>query len=78
MGPEGLAFSDPFGGVVSLAYFHPIVMTTLVFGLTIAIATETTGEIRMLVDFTLARPLGRQTLVIRTIAVLVVRGRCCC
>ena len=73
VGPEGLAFMS-FGGVVSLGYFHPIVMTTLV-GLTIAIATETTGEIEMrFVDFTLARALGRQTLVIRTIVVLVVAG----
>ena len=73
VGPEGLAFMS-FGGVVSLGYFHPIVMTALV-GLTIAIATETTGEIEMrFVDFTLARPLGRQTLVIRTIVVLVVAG----
>jgi hypothetical protein len=73
VGPEALAFMS-FGGVVSLGYFHPIVMTTLV-GLTIAIATETTGEIEMrFVDLTLARPLGRQVLVMRTVVVLVVAG----
>jgi ABC-2 type transport system permease protein len=69
VGPEALAFMS-FGGVVSLGYFHPIVMTTLV-GLTIAIATEATGEIEMrFVDLTLARPLPRQALVIRTLVVL--------
>jgi beta-exotoxin I transport system permease protein len=73
VGPEALAFMS-FGGVVSLGYFHPIVMTTLV-GLTIAIATETTGEIEMrFVDLALARPLGRQALVVRTVVVLVVAG----
>ena len=69
VGPEALAFMS-FGGVVSLGYFHPIVMTALV-GVTIAIATEATGEIEMrFVDLTLARPLLRQALVIRTLAVL--------
>jgi ABC-2 type transport system permease protein len=71
VGPEALAFMS-FGGVVSLGYFHPIVMTALV-GLTIAIATETTGEIEMrFVDLTLARPLWRETLVIRTLVVLAI------
>jgi ABC-type transport system involved in multi-copper enzyme maturation permease subunit len=69
VGPEALAFMS-FGGVVSLGYFHPIVITALV-GLTIAIATETTGEIEMrFVDLTLARPLSRQALVVRTLVVL--------
>jgi beta-exotoxin I transport system permease protein len=73
VGPEALAFMS-FSGVVSLGYFHPIVMTALV-GVTIAIATEATGEIEMrFVDLTLARPLPRQALVIRTIAVLAVAG----
>jgi beta-exotoxin I transport system permease protein len=73
VGPEALAFMS-FGGVVSLGYFHPIVMTALV-GLTIAIATETTGEIEMrFVDLALARPLRRQALIIRTLVVLAVAG----
>ena len=71
VGPEALAFMS-FGGVVSLGYFHPIVMTALV-GLTIAIATEATGEIETrFVDLALARPLPRQALVVRTIVVLAV------
>src|SRR5262245_31469222 len=73
VGPEALAFMS-FGGVVSLGYFHPIVITSLV-GITIAIATEATGEIEMrFVDLTLARPLPRQALVIRTIVVLAMTG----
>jgi ABC-type transport system involved in multi-copper enzyme maturation permease subunit len=73
VGPEALAFMS-FSGVVSLGYFHPIVMTALV-GITIAIATEATGEIEMrFVDLTLARPLPRQALVIRTIVVLAIAG----
>jgi ABC-2 type transport system permease protein len=71
VGPEALAFMS-FGGVVSLGYFHPIVITALV-GLTIAIATEATGEIETrFVDLTLARPLAREALVIRTLIVLAV------
>jgi ABC-type transport system involved in multi-copper enzyme maturation permease subunit len=71
IGPEALAFMS-FSGVVSLGYFHPIVMTALV-GLTIAIATEATGEIEMrFVDLALARPLPRQALVIRTVIVLAI------
>ena len=47
-------------------------MTALV-GLTIAIATESTGEIEMrFVDLTLARSLGREALVTRTLVVLVI------
>jgi beta-exotoxin I transport system permease protein len=73
VGPEALAFMS-FGGVVSLGYFHPIVITALV-GLTIAIATEATGEIETrFVDLTLARPLAREALVIRTLIVLAVAG----
>lgn len=73
VGPEALAFMS-FGGVVSLGYFHPIVITALI-GLTIAIATEATGEIETrFVDLTLARPLPREALVIRTLIVLAVAG----
>jgi ABC-2 type transport system permease protein len=73
VGPEALAFMS-FGGVVSLGYFHPIVITALV-GLTIAIATEATGEIETrFVDLTLARPVPREALVIRTLIVLAVAG----
>ena len=73
VGPEALAFMS-FGGVVSLGYFHPIVITALV-GLTIAIASESTGEIETrFVDLTLARPLSREALVIRTLIVLAVGG----
>jgi ABC-2 type transport system permease protein len=72
-GPEALAFMS-FSGVVSLGYFHPIVMTALV-GTMIAVATEPTGEIEMrFVDLTLARPVGRRTLVTRTLAVALVAG----
>jgi ABC-type transport system involved in multi-copper enzyme maturation permease subunit len=70
-GSEALAFMS-FSGVVSLGYFHPIVMTALV-GLTIAIATELTSEIESrFVDLSLARPLHRHMLVTRTLIVLAV------
>lgn len=63
-----------FTGVVSLGYFHPIVIAALV-GLAITIATEATGEVeRRFVDLTLARPITRRQLVTRTLIVLVVSG----
>lgn len=63
-----------FTGVVSLGYFHPIVLAALV-GLTIAIATEPAAEIETrFVDLTLARPVARTQVVTRTLIVLVVSG----
>jgi beta-exotoxin I transport system permease protein len=63
-----------FTGVVSLGYFHPIVLTALV-GLAIGIATEPAGEVETrFVDLTLARPVARATLVTRTLIVLVASG----
>jgi len=60
-----------FGGVVSLGYFHPIVIVALV-GLAVAIATEPAAEVETrFVDLTLARPLARTALVTRTLIVLV-------
>jgi beta-exotoxin I transport system permease protein len=72
-GPSMLAFMS-FAGVVSLGYFHPIVLISLL-GLTIAIATEPAAEIEnRFVDLTLSRPIARAHVVARTIAVLVVCG----
>lgn len=68
-GPSGLAFLS-FSGVVSLGYFHPVVVAALV-ALTIAITTEPAAEIeRRFVDLTLARPLTRRVSMIRTLIVL--------
>jgi beta-exotoxin I transport system permease protein len=73
IGPETLAFTS-FTGIVSLGYFHPIVITSLV-GLMIAIATEPVGEIEMrFVDLTLARPLQRREAITRTLLVLCLAG----
>jgi ABC-2 type transport system permease protein len=72
-GPGMLAFMS-FSGVVSLGYFHPIVLAALI-GLTIAIATEPAGEVESrFVDLTLARPLARLQLIVRTLIVLGVVG----
>ena len=72
-GPEALALMS-YIGVVGLGYFHPIVLTSLV-GLMMTVATEPSGEIEMrFVDLTLARPLARVDVVVRTIVVLVVSG----
>ena len=63
-----------FTGVVSLGYFHPIVLTAFV-GLAVAIATEPASEIELrFVDLTLARPARRTDLVTRTVLVLLVAG----
>jgi beta-exotoxin I transport system permease protein len=60
-----------FGGVVSLGYFHPIVIVAFV-GLAVAVATEPAGEVETrFVDLTLARPLARTAVVTRTLIVLV-------
>jgi len=72
-GPSMLAFMS-FTGVVSLGYFHPIVLVTLL-GLTIAIATEPAAEIESrFADLTLARPIARAQVLARTIVVLTVCG----
>jgi ABC-2 type transport system permease protein len=68
-GPSALAFMS-FSGIVSLGYFHPIVLSTLV-GLMIAIATEPAAEVEMrFVDLTLARPVRRAELISRTLFVM--------
>jgi len=72
-GPGMLAFMS-FTGVVSLGYFHPIVLAALL-GLTISIATEPAAEVETrFVDLTLARPVARTQLIARTVIVLVVSG----
>lgn len=72
-GPSVFAFMS-FGGIVSLGYFHPIVITTLV-GLTISIATEPAGEVETrFVDLILARPITRHDAITRTVVVLVAAG----
>jgi len=70
-GPSMLAFMS-FTGVVSLGYFHPIVIATLI-GLTIAIATEPAGEVETrFVDLALARPIARTQVITRSLIVLVI------
>ena len=72
-GPSMLAFMS-FAGVVSLGYFHPIVLATLI-GLTIAIATEPAAETESrFADLTLARPVARAQVIARTIVVLIICG----
>ena len=72
-GPGMLAFMS-FAGVVSLGYFHPIVLAALL-GLTISIATEPAAEVETrFVDLTLARPVARTQLIARTVIVLIVAG----
>ena len=72
-GPEALAFMS-YIGIVGLGYFHPIVLTSLV-GLMIAVATEPSGEVETrFVDLTLARPLARAAVMVRTILVLFLGG----
>jgi beta-exotoxin I transport system permease protein len=69
-GPSMVAFMS-FSGVVSLGYFHPIVLASLI-GLAIAIATEPAAEVETRFgDLTLARPLARHQIVTRTVIVLV-------
>jgi ABC-type transport system involved in multi-copper enzyme maturation permease subunit len=72
-GPSALGFMS-FGGIVSLGYFHPIVITALV-GLMIAIATEPAGEIETrFVDLALSRPITRHDAMTRSVVVLVGAG----
>jgi hypothetical protein len=72
-GPSALAFMS-FSGIVGLGYFHPVVITALT-GLMIVIATEPAAEVEMrFVDFTLARPLARRTVIARTLIVLAIAG----
>jgi ABC-type transport system involved in multi-copper enzyme maturation permease subunit len=72
-GPSTLAFMS-FSGIVSLGYFHPIVMSMLV-GLMITIATEPAAEVEMrFVDLTLARPVARAALISRSLVLLVLAG----
>ena len=72
-GPSVLAFMS-FGGIVSLGYFHPIVITALV-GLMISIATEPAGEVETrFVDLALSRPITRHDAVTRSVLVLTGAG----
>jgi ABC-2 type transport system permease protein len=72
-GPSAVAFMS-FTGIVALGYFHPVVITSLV-GLTIAIATEPAAEVETrFVDLTLARPLTRVDVILRTIIVFLAAG----
>src|SRR5206468_8172586 len=68
-GPAMVAFMS-FGGVVSLGYFHPIVLASLL-GLAIAVATEPAAEIETRFgDLLLARPVARHQVITRTVIVL--------
>lgn len=59
-----------FAGMVSVGYFHLIVLAALV-ALAVGVGTETAGEIEQhLVDVLLSRPFSRAWLVTRTITVL--------
>ena len=70
-GPSAIAFMS-FSGVVSLGYFHPIVIASVV-GLTIAIASEPASEVETrFVDLTLSRDLTRGAIVARTWLVFLV------
>jgi ABC-2 family transporter len=72
-GPSVLAFMS-FGGIMSLGYFHPIVITSLV-GLMISIATEPAGEVEArFVDLTLSRPITRHDAMTRSVIVLIGAG----
>lgn len=72
-GPSALGFMS-FGGIVSLGYFHPIVITALV-GLMIAIATEPAGEVETrFVDLALSRPITRHDAMTRSVLVLIGAG----
>jgi ABC-2 type transport system permease protein len=63
-GPSALAFLS-FPGIVALGYFHPM----------IAVATEPTSEVETrFVDLTLARPVTRGQVIVRTAIVLIVAG----
>lgn len=67
-GPGALAFMS-FTGVVSLGYFHPMVIAAVI-GLTIAIASEPAAEMEnRFVDLTLARDLTRGAVIVRTVLV---------
>jgi len=69
-GPSMIAFMS-FAGVVSLGYFHPIVLASLV-GLAIAVATEPASEVETrFADLLLARPVARWQVITRTVLVLV-------
>ena len=69
-GPSMLAFMS-FSGIVSLGYFHPIVLASLL-GLAIAIATEPAAEVESRFDdLTLTRPMMRAAVISRTVIVLV-------
>src|SRR5881227_756995 len=68
-GPSMVAFMS-FGGVVSLGYFHPIVLASLL-GLAIAIATEPAAEVETrFADLTLSRPMARHEVITRTVVLL--------
>ena len=61
-----------FSGMVTVGYFHLIVLAALV-ALAVGVGTETAGEIEQrLLDVLLSRPFSRSWLVTRTITVLAI------
>jgi hypothetical protein len=70
MAGEALFGLLSFPGVVCLGYFHPMIIAALC-AMMIAAATETAGEIESrFLDVILARPVLRQAIMIRSLAVL--------
>ena len=70
MGPA-VAVMMSFSGIVTIGYFHLVVMGALV-ALSISIATTPASEVETgFSDFVLARPIARHWLITRTILVLV-------
>lgn len=70
MAGSALAPLMSFAGMVTVGYFHVIVIAALI-ALAIGIGTETAGEIELrFVDLVMSRPLSRAWLPIRTLVVL--------
>jgi ABC-type transport system involved in multi-copper enzyme maturation permease subunit len=70
MGPA-IAMFMSFAGIVTLGYFHLVVMGALV-GLAVAVSTAPAAEVETgFMDLLLARPLARHWIITRTIIVLV-------
>lgn len=71
LGPAMTSFMS-FKGIVSLGYFHLVVMSSLV-GLSISLATIPTSEIETgFIDLVLSRPLARHWIITRTIVIVAV------
>ena len=70
MAGEGLFTFMSFTGIVCLGYFHPMIIAALC-GMMISAATEPTAEIEThFLDAILVRPVPRQAIVIRSVAML--------